>query len=84
MTKPLTPGYKAPGAGNPPAGDESPDNFAAQALEAVLAGEYDHAEEALKRIRPAQLRRLTVAAQELARLAHAVALRPYICGWGEG
>ncbi|MDD3829192.1 MAG: hypothetical protein PHY79_24745 [Anaerolineae bacterium] len=84
MTKPLTPGYKAPGAGNPPAGDESPDDLALRALESLLAGEYDHADEALKGIPPARLRRLALAAQDLARMAQTAALRPYICGWGEG
>jgi len=51
---------------------------ATAALDALLSSEYEHAEELLKTLPPAQLRRLALAAQDLAHLARAAALRPYL------
>jgi hypothetical protein len=48
------------------------------ALEAILDGHYDNVDELLQPFTPAQLRRLALAAQDLAHLARSAALRPYL------
>jgi hypothetical protein len=48
------------------------------ALEAILDGHYDNVDELLSPFTPAQLRRLALAAQDLAHLARSAALRPYL------
>jgi hypothetical protein len=71
----------SPHAQTPPpltVGNPERSEWAGALLEALLDNDYDHAEEMLKAFTAAELRRLSMAAQDLAHLARAAALRPYL------